>query len=85
MAKIDEATLREMVQAGAVQSVRVIGKADRWYVVASVAGRDRHLGSARKEYREWRHLDTLAQWVRDLGLSRFEVDCLDYRPEQRSL
>ncbi|WP_459869443.1 hypothetical protein [Endothiovibrio diazotrophicus] len=38
-----------------------------------------------KRVREWRHLDTLAKYLKGLGIARFETDAADYNPAQKSV
>jgi hypothetical protein len=70
---ITEATARELVNTGAVRSVQVLRHGDAWAAVIRVGLRDRVIRSQRERVRTWRSLDTVANWVVDLGANGFVV------------
>lgn len=75
MATIQETTLRELVDAGAVRALRAVQSADgSWALVAQVGMAERTLRSAREPVRTWRRLDTMYRWTRQtLGVNRLEL------------
>ena len=77
---IDHSTLSRMVEAGAVQSARVIGQAGGWSVAFHTGtGNDYMLSIARKgQTRLFRKIDTLIAYLKDLGISQFAVDADAY-------
>ena len=82
---ITEATLRELLDSGAIRSVALVAQGDGWAVQVEVGTRWRTLRSAREPVRWWRSLDRLARWLRaDLGIAEWSVDARQYAPAQRS-
>lgn len=82
---ITEATLRELLDSGAVRAVQIVGQGTGWAVQVEVGMRRRTLRSAREPVRWWRSLDRLARWLRDdLGIAEWSVDARQYQPGQRN-
>ena len=82
---ITEATLRELLDSGAIRSVALVAQGDAWAVQVEVGTRWRTLRSAREPVRWWRSLDRLARWLKDdIGVAEWTVDARQYRPAQRS-
>ena len=82
---ITEATLRELLDSGAVRSVAIVAQGDAWAVQVEVGTRWRVLRSAREPVRWWRSLDRLARWLKDdLGIVEWSTDARLYTPVQRS-
>lgn len=82
---ITEATLRELLDSGAVRAVTIVAQGNAWAVQVEVGTRWRVLRSARDDVRWWKSLDRLARWLRgDLGIAEWSVDARQYAPAQRS-
>lgn len=71
---IDQATLVNLVQAGAVHDANVIGQPGGWEVVVCYGKVRRALAIRRGEVRIFRKLDTLDNFLRGIGLSQYQVD-----------
>lgn len=83
---INEATMRELIESGAVRAITVVGQGEGWAVEIEVGTRRRVLRSAREPVRLWKSLDRLARWLReDLGVAEWAVDARQYTPAQRSV
>ena len=81
---INEATMRELLDSGAVRAVVVIGQGDGWAVEIEVGTRRRVLRSAREPVRIWKSLDRLARWLHGFGIAEWSVDARQFAPQQRS-
>ena len=82
---ISEATLRELIESGAVRAITVVGQGSGWAVQAEVGMRRRTLRSVRAPIRWWKSMDRLTRWLRsDLGVSEWTVDARHYHPGQRN-
>ena len=81
---ITEATLRELLDSGAVRAITVVGQGEGWAVEIEVGTRRRVLRSARDPVRIWKSLDRLAGWLRGMGVAEWSVDAKQYTPQQRS-
>ena len=82
---ITEATLRELLDSGAVRAITVVGQGEGWAVEIEVGTRRRVLRSARDPVRIWKSLDRLAGWLRGMGVAEWSVDAKQYTPQQRSV
>ena len=65
---VDEASARLLVEAGAVRGVSIEPAGDRWAVVLRVGMEERPVCSVRESVRTWANLDTIARWLRNLGI-----------------
>jgi len=82
----NEATLRDLVDAGAIRAVQVVAQGDAWCMEIQVGTAWRRLRSKRGPIRWWKSLDRLARWLRDeIGIAEWSVDARQYQPAQRSV
>ena len=77
---ITEPILRQFVEASAEMSARIVGTDNAFMVVVRVGSGEKTVVTTRGNVRLFATLDTAAGFVRDLGLSRFEVDISFYKP-----
>jgi hypothetical protein len=77
---IDQKTLSSLIEAGAVRSAHVIGQRGGWIVLFTYGKTERPLATQRGHVRTWAHFETLAAYLRELGIVRFEVDAAEYDP-----
>ena len=77
---IDQKTLAGLVEAGAVRSAHVVGQRGGWGVLFRYGMTERALATQRGTVRTWAHFETLATYLRGLGIVRFEVDAAQYDP-----
>lgn len=78
---IDHHTLTRLVEAGAVRGATVIGQPGGWGVVVQYGMTERAIAAKRGPVRVWRRFETLANYLKDLGLYRYQVDAVNYTPE----
>ena len=78
---IDHATLERLVEAGAVRGANVVGQAGGWGVVIQYGMTERVLAAKRGAVRIFRKFETLASYLRDIGIVRYQVDATQYDPE----
>lgn len=78
---IDHATLENLVQAGAVRGTSVIAQSGGWGVVIAYGTVERRLAAKRGAVRIFRRFETLASYLKDLGITRYEVDAKEYDPD----
>lgn len=78
---IDQKTLTQLVEAGAVRAAHVVGHGNGWTIAARYGMTERFLSAKRGDVRVFRKLETLVGFLRDMGISRFEVDAADFDPE----
>lgn len=78
---IDHQTLLRLVEAGAVHGATVIGQPGGWRVVVQYGTTERAIAAKRGPLRVWRRFETLAGYLKDMGLYRYQVDAVNYAPE----
>ncbi|ACI59153.1 hypothetical protein GGI64_004801 [Rhizobium leguminosarum] len=82
---IDHSTLSRLVEAGAVEAAHVVGKTGGWSVVIRYGKSERPLAAQRsRQVRLFKRMDTLVSYLKDVGISQFDVDAADYVPEMAS-
>lgn len=78
---IDQKTLRQLLEAGAVRAAHVVGRGNGWTIAAECGPTKRFLASKRGDVRVFRKLETLVSFLRAMGIGRFDVDVTGYDPE----
>ena len=77
---IDHGTLRRLVDAGAHVGAEVIGAAGSWGVVISYGHASQTLSATRGQPRTWRQFETLASYLKDLGITEVRVNTAEFEP-----
>jgi hypothetical protein len=78
---IDHNTLARLVEAGAVRGAHVIGQVGGWAVLIRYGLLERALATTRsKNIRTFKKLETLVAYLKDIGISQFDVDAAHYDP-----
>jgi hypothetical protein len=76
---IDHNTLSRLVEAGAVRGAHVISQMGGWSVMIKYGMLERPLAATRsKEVRKFKKLETLVNYLKEIGISRFDVDATGY-------
>lgn len=76
---IDHNTLARLVEAGAVRAAHVIGQVGGWGVLIKYGMVERPLSATRsRQIRIFKKLETVVSYLKDLGISRFDVDAANY-------
>lgn len=78
---IQEQTFVELVQAGAVREIAIVGHGSRWYLEISTGMETRILGSRREHVRTWASLDRLARWLHARGVGDWKVRAKQWAPK----
>ncbi|NEJ72737.1 hypothetical protein GR197_19710 [Rhizobium phaseoli] len=79
---IDHSTLARLVDAGAVEAAHVVGKTGGWSVVIRYGKSERPLAAQRsRQVRVFKRMDTLVSYLKDVGISQFDVDAAGYAPQ----
>ena len=82
---IDHSTLSRLVEAGAVDAAHVVGKTGGWSVVIRYGKSERPLAAQRsRQVRLFKRMDTLVSYLKDVGISQFDVDAAEYVSEATS-
>jgi hypothetical protein len=75
---IDHSTLSTLVEAGAVRAAQVVGQPGGWGVVVQYGMTQRTLAAKRGVVRIFRRFETLAEYLRSLGIVKYQVDASQY-------
>jgi hypothetical protein len=79
---IDHTTLSRLVEAGAVRGAHVVGQAGGWAVMVRYGMAERPLAAQRsRQVRLFKRMETLVAYLREVGISRFDVDAADFSAE----
>jgi hypothetical protein len=78
-ATIDHITLTKLAEAGVVRSAHVVGQAGGWGVLVKYGTTERTLAASRsQQVRIFRRLETLVDYLKGVGIPRFDVDAANY-------
>ncbi|WP_025090843.1 hypothetical protein [Brucella intermedia] len=79
---IDHTTLSRLVEAGAVSGAHVVGQDGGWAIMIKYGMAERALAAQRsRQVRLFKRMETLISYLKDVGITRFDVDTADYAPE----
>lgn len=81
---IDHATFEHLVCAGAVKATSVVAQSGGWGVVVSYGTTSRALAAKRGAVRIFKKFETLAGYLKDIGIAQFDVDARQYDPETKT-
>ncbi|AKJ28540.1 hypothetical protein [Caldimonas brevitalea] len=79
---IDHSTLRRLVDAGANIDAEVVGAGAGWGIVINYGRARQTLAATRGEPRTFRRFETLASYLKDLGITRYRVDAAQFEPHE---
>ncbi len=77
---IDHGTLRRLVDAGAHVGVEVVGGVGGWGVVINYGRASQTLAATRGTPRTWRQFETLAGYLKELGIVEYRVNTAEFEP-----
>jgi hypothetical protein len=78
---IDHTTLVKLAEAGVVRSAHVVGQQGGWGILVKYGMTERALAAQRShQIRIFRKLETLVDYLKGIGIPRFEVDAANYDP-----
>ena len=77
---IDHGTLERLVEAGAVCGAYIVGQPGGWGVVIQYGMTERALAVKRGAIRNFRKFETLVSYLRDIGITTYQVDASHFDP-----
>ena len=77
---IDHGSLRRLVEAGAQVGAEVVGGTGGWGVVINYGRASQTLAATRGKPRTWRHFETLAGYLKELGIVEYRVNAAAFVP-----
>jgi len=76
---IDHSTLSRLVEAGAVRGAHIVGQPGGWAVMVRYGMHERPLATKNtRAVRVWRRFETLASYLKGIGLTQFDVDVANF-------
>jgi hypothetical protein len=78
---IDHGTLKRLVDAGAEVGAEVIGAAGGWGVVINYGRASQTLAATRGKPRTFRQFETLAGYLKGLGIVEYRVNTAEFEPD----
>jgi len=82
---LSPAQLSALVDAGAIQTARAVADGRRWRLEVCAGMRWQLVATRRGQVRYWSRLDSLARYLRRLGVGRWEVETAGWTPDQAEL
>jgi hypothetical protein len=77
--------LTKLAEAGVVRSAHVVGQAGGWGILVKYGMTERALASQRShQMRIFRKLETLVEYLKGIGIPRFDVDAANYKPDEKN-
>lgn len=80
---IDHTTLARLVEAGAIRGADVVGQRGGWGVVIKYGMTERALAVRRGSVRIFPRFETLVNYLKEIGIAKYQVDASGYDPELR--
>ena len=77
---IDHGTLRRLVDAGTHVGAEVIGGTGGWGLVINYGRASQTLSATRGQPRTWRQFETLAGYLKGLGITEVHVNTAEFEP-----
>lgn len=77
---IDHATLALLVEAGAVSDAHIVGQPGGWGVVVRCGVTERAVAARRGAVRVFRKFETLASYLKGVGIQQYQVDAREFDP-----
>ncbi len=79
LSTLDHSTLGQLVAANAIRGANIVGEPGGWGVVIRHGRLRQRLAATRsKEARVFKRFETLVSYLRDMGISRFDVDASEF-------
>lgn len=76
---IDHSTLSKLADAGLVHSAHAVGQDGGWGILVKYGLTERALAAQRShQVRIFRKLETLVEYLKKMGIPRFDVDAVNY-------
>jgi hypothetical protein len=82
---MNEKMLRTLVDAAAVKRARIIANGARFHVEVDAPGRSFTVETGKGSVRTWTSIDSVARWLRGIGIGQVALELAHWQPGQRSL
>jgi hypothetical protein len=77
---IDHGTLRRLVDAGAHVGAEVVGSGGSWGIVINYGRSSQTLAATRGKPKTFRQFETLAGYLKELGIVEYRVNAAEFEP-----
>lgn len=82
---VNHATLVQFVAAGVVKSATIKGQDSSWILTVKVGDTSKVLLSKSRKMREFKRMETLVMYLKEIGIVKFSVDSERFNPKQRTI
>ena len=83
--RMNEKTIRALVEAGAVKNVRLIADGALIHVDIITQNGSITATTVKGAIKTWATIDAAARWVRNLGIGKTQLEISRWLPEQKGL
>lgn len=77
---VDHSTLESLAQAGVVRGACAVGQRGGWGITVQYGNVERVLAAKRGDVRLFKKFDTLAVYLKNLGIDQFRIDVRHFDP-----
>jgi hypothetical protein len=77
---IDHGTLRRLIEAGAHVGAEVVGSGGSWVIVINYGRSSQTLAATRGKPKTFRQFETLAGYLKELGIVEYRVNAAEFEP-----
>ena len=82
---MNERTLRALIEAGAIKRIHIIAEGSYFQVKADTATGSVAASTVNGKIKTWRTLDSVAKWIRALGIGNASLDVAKWQPRQKGM
>lgn len=80
---IDHITLQRLVEAGVVHNAEVVGQPGGWEIFVKYGMVEQALAARRGAVRIFSRFETLVNYLKNIGISQFNVNASNFNPAER--
>lgn len=85
MKRVNEKTIRALVDAGAIKSVKIIADGATIHVRFNIQSGPVTATTNKGAIKTWASIDSSAKWIRRLGIGKAQVEMSKWLPDQKRI
>lgn len=85
LATVNHAILGQFVAAGVVKSATITGQNTSWTLSVKIGNTNKVLLSKSRKIREFKRMETLVMYLKEMGIVKFSVDSARFNPSQKEI
>lgn len=83
--KMDEKTLKLLIENNAVRQINIIGNGGTLYVEAVTPSGTHQATTQKGKLKTWTNLNSVAKWIRSLGIGSIQLQIDKWQPDQKTM